>query len=286
MMQSMAVSIYRLNAAYKLRNNGGTGAGVSSALDPIGKEKSERITANLSWADPQFAQNWGLGYTASYLHYYEDASNYNLYPPGTKFPNYVVPDAATASLLGVPIGTTISGLFPNGMIGSPARWEQQLRIFASATYSGFVNHSLRLGLGHDDLNLYKTRTIKNFWLSANGTPVPNPVSGGLIDYSGIQPHLLPHDRKVDYLYAQDEWNFAHDWTFTAGVRHDNYSDFGGTTKTVCLAYLPDMEIGEYTIVHAGFAITRLDEASANETLQMFADLGILAEELGVEELGA
>ncbi|MBC3640941.1 HypC/HybG/HupF family hydrogenase formation chaperone, partial [Klebsiella sp. Kps] len=30
-------------------------------------------------------------------------------------------------------------------------------------------------------------------------------------------------------------------------------DFGGTTKTVCLAYLPDMEIGEYTIVHAGFA---------------------------------
>ena len=221
---------YRLNAAYKLRNNVGTGAGVSSALDPIGKEKSERITANLSWADPQFAQNWGLGYTASYLHYYEDASNYNLYPPGTKFPNYVVPDAATASLLGVPIGTTISGLFPNGMIGSPARWEQQLRIFASATYSGFVNHSLRLGLGHDDLNLYKTRTIKNFWLSANGTPVPNPVSGGLIDYSGIQPHLLPHDRKVDYLYAQDEWNFAHDWTFTAGVRHDNYSDFGGTTN--------------------------------------------------------
>lgn len=63
-------------------------------------------------------------------------------------------------------------------------------------------------------------------------------------------------------------------------------DFGGTTKTVCLAYLPDMQVGEYTIVHAGFAITRLDEASANETLQMFADLGILSEELGVGELGA
>ena len=41
-----------------------------------------------------------------------------------------------------------------------------------------------------------------------------------------------------------------------------------------------MEIGEYTIVHAGFALTRLDEVSANETLQMFADLGILEEELG------
>ncbi len=67
-------------------------------------------------------------------------------------------------------------------------------------------------------------------------------------------------------------------------------DFGGTTKTVCLACVPDMEVGEYTIVHAGFAITRLDEVSAQETLQMFSDLGILEEELGgvpgEEEVGA
>lgn len=56
-------------------------------------------------------------------------------------------------------------------------------------------------------------------------------------------------------------------------------DFGGTTKKVCLAYLPDLAIGEYTIVHAGFALNRLDEESANETLKMFADLGILEEEL-------
>lgn len=60
-------------------------------------------------------------------------------------------------------------------------------------------------------------------------------------------------------------------------------DFGGTTKMVCLAYLPDMQIGEYTIVHAGFAIARLDEDSANETLKMFADLGVLEEELAGEQ---
>ncbi len=60
-------------------------------------------------------------------------------------------------------------------------------------------------------------------------------------------------------------------------------DFGGTTKTVCLAYLPDMQIGEYTIIHAGFAITRLDEASANETLRMFKELGVLDEELVGDE---
>jgi hydrogenase expression/formation protein HypC len=50
-------------------------------------------------------------------------------------------------------------------------------------------------------------------------------------------------------------------------------DFGGVVKDVCLAYVPDIQIGEYTIVHVGFAITRLDEASALETLALFAQVG-------------
>jgi hydrogenase expression/formation protein HypC len=57
-------------------------------------------------------------------------------------------------------------------------------------------------------------------------------------------------------------------------------DFGGLTKEVCLAYLPDVEVGEYVIVHVGFAIQRLDEASALQTLANFEQLGILEEELG------
>jgi len=60
-------------------------------------------------------------------------------------------------------------------------------------------------------------------------------------------------------------------------------EFGGITKTVCLAFLPDIEIGEFAIVHAGFAIATLDEESANVTLQMFADLGTLDEELAGSE---
>jgi hydrogenase expression/formation protein HypC len=56
-------------------------------------------------------------------------------------------------------------------------------------------------------------------------------------------------------------------------------DFDGIRKDICLAYLPDMAVGEYAIVHVGFAISRVDEASALETLAMFRDLGILDEEL-------
>jgi hydrogenase expression/formation protein HypC len=56
-------------------------------------------------------------------------------------------------------------------------------------------------------------------------------------------------------------------------------DFAGIAKDVCLAYVPEVEVGDYTIVHVGFAITQLDEASAQESLRLFAELGVLHEEL-------
>jgi len=49
---------------------------------------------------------------------------------------------------------------------------------------------------------------------------------------------------------------------------------------VCLAYLPDLSVGDYTIVHVGFAISQVDEASAQETLRLFQEIGALEEELG------
>ena len=57
-------------------------------------------------------------------------------------------------------------------------------------------------------------------------------------------------------------------------------DFAGAVKEVCLAYVPDVRVGEYVIVHVGFAIQRLDEQSAQETLASFEKLGILEEEFG------
>ncbi|MER8236450.1 HypC/HybG/HupF family hydrogenase formation chaperone [Streptomyces sp. NPDC101490] len=55
-------------------------------------------------------------------------------------------------------------------------------------------------------------------------------------------------------------------------------DFGGVVKEVCLEYLPDLEPGEYAIVHVGFALQRLDEESARRTLELFETLGLLQEE--------
>ena len=203
----LAYDKWRLNVGYKLRDNLQLGAGVASALDPVGLEKSERITTDLSWTSPNMSQNWGLGFSAN-LQQYNDTIGTPLviYPAGATFP---------------------TGVFPNGMIGAPEKWERDARLSAFTTYSGFDKHQLRFGVGHDDLNLYKTAEHKNFTLSPSGLPIP---VGAVIDFSNTTPFMLPQRRMVDYLYAQDEWSFARDWTLTAGVRHDKYSDFGGTTN--------------------------------------------------------
>ncbi|MHB1884410.1 MAG: HypC/HybG/HupF family hydrogenase formation chaperone [Acidimicrobiales bacterium] len=57
-------------------------------------------------------------------------------------------------------------------------------------------------------------------------------------------------------------------------------DFDGIRKEVCLAYLPDIEVGDYTIVHVGFALSKVDEESALAALAMFESLGLLEEDLG------
>jgi hydrogenase expression/formation protein HypC len=57
-------------------------------------------------------------------------------------------------------------------------------------------------------------------------------------------------------------------------------DFGGVQKSVCLAYVPEVQVGEYVIVHVGFALQRLDEESALASLELFGQLGLLEEEFG------
>ncbi|MEU9570935.1 HypC/HybG/HupF family hydrogenase formation chaperone [Streptomyces massasporeus] len=57
-------------------------------------------------------------------------------------------------------------------------------------------------------------------------------------------------------------------------------DFGGVQKKACLEYVSDVKVGEYVIVHVGFALQRLDEESALASLKLFEELGLLEEEFG------
>ncbi|MBI5958769.1 MAG: HypC/HybG/HupF family hydrogenase formation chaperone [Chloroflexi bacterium] len=55
-------------------------------------------------------------------------------------------------------------------------------------------------------------------------------------------------------------------------------DFGGVIRETCLAYVPEAKIGDYTIVHVGFALNLIDEDEAKKTLALMVEVGILDEE--------
>jgi hydrogenase expression/formation protein HypC len=57
-------------------------------------------------------------------------------------------------------------------------------------------------------------------------------------------------------------------------------DFGGVQREACLDYVPEAKVGEYCIIHVGFAISLLSEAEAHETLALFQDIINLEDELG------
>ena len=56
-------------------------------------------------------------------------------------------------------------------------------------------------------------------------------------------------------------------------------DFGGVRKEACLSYVPDVRVGEYVIVHVGFAISKVDEEEALRTLELLEQLGSFEPEL-------
>ena len=201
----------RLRTGYIRRDDVGTGAGIAGALDPVGKLASERTNIDVGWTDVDLAPGLRFGLNGSYQHYVQEIPvPLQLFPPGA-----------------------FGGAFPQGMFGAPSTWERQTRLSVALTYTGLPGHNIRGGLGHDDLDMYRTRELKNFSVITSGplTGVPVPTAGGgVVEFPVDDSFLSPHRRRVNYVYVQDEWNVANDWTLTAGMRHDRFSDFGSTTN--------------------------------------------------------
>jgi hydrogenase expression/formation protein HypC len=62
-------------------------------------------------------------------------------------------------------------------------------------------------------------------------------------------------------------------------------NFGGILKEACLAYVPEAQVGDYVIVHVGFALSRLDEAEAHKVFEYLKEMEDLSE-LGAGETGS
>jgi hydrogenase expression/formation protein HypC len=55
-------------------------------------------------------------------------------------------------------------------------------------------------------------------------------------------------------------------------------DFGGILKEVCLSYVPEAQVGDYTVIHVGFALHLIDEQEAQETLALLHEIEALERE--------
>ncbi len=73
--------------------------------------------------------------------------------------------------------------------------------------------------------------------------------------------------RIEEIYQKDGLNMAR-------------VDFGGVSREVCLDYVPEAKVGEYCIIHVGFAISLLSEAEAQETLALLSEIANIEDELG------
>ena len=58
-------------------------------------------------------------------------------------------------------------------------------------------------------------------------------------------------------------------------------DFSGVIKEVCLAYVPEAKVGDYTLIHVGFALSLMDEEEANASLDTLREIIELEDKMGI-----
>ncbi len=59
-------------------------------------------------------------------------------------------------------------------------------------------------------------------------------------------------------------------------------DFGGVQREACLDFVPEAKVGDYAVIHVGFAISLVSEQEAQETLELLREIASVEEELGIE----
>ncbi len=191
---------WRIRLGYQGRRDIETGSGAAQALDTEGEGNSDRFNLDVTYLNPEIYEHWELETRFSF---YDVATQLDLelYPPGA------------------------FGTFPNGVIGNPDYYERHYRFDLSTFYTGFENHVIRIGTGYHLLDQYRIEESKNF-----GAGFPPPFLGSVMPVSGAAIFNREEDRTVRYVFVQDEWDFVRDWSLTAGLRIDDYSDFGTTTN--------------------------------------------------------
>ncbi|TAK65224.1 TonB-dependent receptor [Methylobacter sp.] len=199
----------------------GLRAGAAGALDPKGVINGEQYVGDVRFSTEDWFENWEFIAHTSYLHN-ELLANFRPFPE-----NSVLPIGSDSNVDLLTPSSLI--LFPQGVISNSDQTENIPSIELSSIYRGLRNHQLLVSAGFR----YEDITVKQLTNFGPGVVDPrmNVIGGSLTNVTGTPFVFLPSTHRSVWSYVvQDEWRFADDWQLTAGVRYDDYSDFGGTVN--------------------------------------------------------
>ncbi len=200
----------------------GVGAGGAQVLDPTGRDDSNLWMGDVTYRlNPDDSGVWDNSVRVSYLHY-DQKSSFTLFPAGSKL---LIGSDGNIDFQN-PVGLAT---FTDGYIGKPSGIAEDNQLDLVSIYEGWAVHRLRFALGTRYQSI-KPSEQKNFGPGVlDGSETL--VDGTLTDVSNTENvFLVDSSRTIRYLSLQDEWQIASELQFTAGIRHDHYSDFGTTTN--------------------------------------------------------
>lgn len=208
-----------VKSGYQGRRDVGNGAGVAQSLDPTSRYASDRYQLSVEYMIEDLLDDLSINLSGSYLDFTQQVEKDSiLFPAGSTGPFL---DGS---------GQPLFGIFPDGVIASPEVYERHTRVNSTFHYTGVEKHDLTFGLGYYYGDLYKVREEKNYCTDAQSCAYILPF-GGVVDVSDTPFVFLQEGaRENHYLYIQDVYSIANDWQLTAGVRYDDYSDFGETVN--------------------------------------------------------
>ncbi len=269
-------------------NDAGIGPGVAQALDPVGSQNGDHYSLVLDYNDDQLLTDWQMDSRLSYR-LYDQQSVYQLLPPGAEVPIGADGNLLTAPGCGSPTNHAVFGpvclvSFPDGLWGNPGGEMTETRFEVAGIYQGWQDHQLRLALGVDRDELVAKET-KNFGPGVIDGTV-SPVNGTLSDVTGTADIFSPDvSRTLHYLSLQDELRLARDWELTAGIRYDDYSDFGSTTNPrLALVWAMDYNLTSKLLYGRAFRAPSVTELYFQNNPVTIGNVNLEPEELDMLEL--
>jgi len=221
-----------------IKRDSGLGAGAAQTLDKDGHDDYDQYLFTIGYQNKEWLDNWKFESQLSY-YYSKISPHLNVFPAGTILPvgndgNIFTPHNGDSCLTAnIPQMGCITS-FSDGLIGNPGGKNKIPKFEVTGFYEGWNKHKLRFNLGvrKEEMETFSTQNFGPGVIdfeTLGGASNPTVVDGNLTSVTNTPHNYAPNvDRTVKYLSFQDIWEIDLDWTLTAGIRYDEYSDFGNT----------------------------------------------------------